>query len=945
MNSNLQAESSIAGLTRDYHSQHCMALERDLKDLVSGWNKHMSAYRDTVRQVQKSLRGIESRVAEMRQENRYIIDKMDVDLLTSKLASLSIDTGLLKKSRDILDSLDYGQRPVRHEAIPIAHQETCQWAFHRRQVPATENQSHARGEGDFSLWLQEKDDTFWISGKPGSGKSTLMKFIASHPETKRMLGNSQWAGSSKVVVASHYFWSTGTEIQRSQQGLWRSLLFDILRQEPRMISQVCRERCGTEEANLRHQPWSLDELLECVKALADQKDSKTRFCIFVDGLDEFEGDPLDLIKPLQALSRSHLVKLCVSSRPWNAFEEGFGQRPDLKLYVHDLTIGDIRAFTSERLMSHPRWDTFASNEDSTSIVEDIAQRSHGVFLWVFLVTRELREGLTNFDTLADLKRRLDRMPSELGPFFKHILDSVDSFYHGRMAEILRISLAANEVNDIFGMHFSLYYFHEKEYDDPGFALMKSVQPECDERAMMHMIQRVYYRLNGICKGLLELSGNCVSYIHRTVRDWLRTPAMEHYLKETSSPTFNPHQAILLAYLARIKTTRFTDPIDIRTSGFGYSWQGELTFRLREAFSYVAYAENPGHCRKQTFQVIESFGNAVEELFAVDGARFGPCSKVEEGGKNPTMMFRQHLLEARLWHYLAPKLQVDPDFFETYPVTPFSVILGDNSLRTRVVWTRTRDESLRGLLADKQMDESGCNSDRACAMRVAWTLLMHDCLPSNIIHTESTPTAEQLASFTSALKIGTMSRLAGRITASAEICVARAPLTSVPAWFGLLLLLLKVKGLQHQQKGTFLEMFQGMLESPDTDLGSLMNNTESGTTLWDVLCTHLIFHRESAGRRSHAQIQFLARILSIISTAAEKQWALTGDTVPPRGLLKSTISKCFPPSSAKPLLAILGPHKEDTVRLGDRETGKTKRRDEEDISGGSVHKRVRRLGGK
>lgn len=147
----------------------------------------------------------------------------------------------------------------------------------------------------------------------------------------------------------------------------------------------------------------------------------------MDGLDEFDGDPLDLITPLQALSRSHLVKLCVSSRHWNAFEEGFGQRPDLKIDVHDLTIDDIRAFSSDCLMSHPRWDTFASNEDSTSIVDEIAQRSDGVFLWVFLVTRELREGLTNFDTLANLKRSLDRMPSELGPFFKHILDSVDSF--------------------------------------------------------------------------------------------------------------------------------------------------------------------------------------------------------------------------------------------------------------------------------------------------------------------------------------------------------------------------------------------------------------------------------------------------------------------------------------------------------------------------------------
>lgn len=73
----------------------------------------MSSCRDAIDQVQISLRGIESRVTEMRQQNHYVIDKMDVDLLTSKLASLSVETGLLKKARDILESLDHDQRPVR----------------------------------------------------------------------------------------------------------------------------------------------------------------------------------------------------------------------------------------------------------------------------------------------------------------------------------------------------------------------------------------------------------------------------------------------------------------------------------------------------------------------------------------------------------------------------------------------------------------------------------------------------------------------------------------------------------------------------------------------------------------------------------------------------------------------------------------------------------------
>lgn len=36
---------------------------------------------------------------------------------------------------------------------------------------------------DFVAWLEEGDGLYWIAGKAGSGKSTLMKYIASHPST------------------------------------------------------------------------------------------------------------------------------------------------------------------------------------------------------------------------------------------------------------------------------------------------------------------------------------------------------------------------------------------------------------------------------------------------------------------------------------------------------------------------------------------------------------------------------------------------------------------------------------------------------------------------------------------------------------------------------------------------------------------------------------------
>lgn len=811
-----------------------MQLGRDISDLNSAWKTHIPSYKEDIIQIKTTLSNIESRAAELLMQNRYTIDKVDVDLLTSKLAAISIEAGILKQHREILESLDYEQRHDRHEAIPIAHQETFQWAFQKRQGSGSDGEGHAEGEGDFSRWLQqlEGNGTFWVSGKPGSGKSTLMKFLADHRKTRDMLDDPKcpWAASSEVVVVSHYFWSAGTAIQRSQQGLWRSILYEILRQDPRMIPQVCTERCKRTDTSSSRQPWSSRELLDCIQALAGQERSRKRFCIFVDGLDEFEGDPLDLIQPLQALSKSRLVKLCVSSRPWNTFEQAFGHRPDLKIYVQDLTVQDIRAFASERLESHPNWGRFASEEDSTSIVEDITERSGGVFLWVFLVTRELREGLTNFDTLGDLRKRLNGMPSELGSFFKHILDSVDSFYHRRMAEALRLSLAVDEVNNGFSVPFSIYFFHDKEAEDPGLSLRMPVEPKFEAHTAKHMRQRVSCRLNGICKGLLELNGNFVGYIHRTVRDWLKAPEMQRYLEEKSAPTFNPYGAMLLACLAGIKSTRFTDTILVDRHGLAHVWKGKLNHRLREALSYVPYADRAGNPTDgvQTCQVIECLGETVRHLFRVNGAHFSPW--VELAARNPTMMFRQHLLEAQLWHYIAPKLQADPNFFYQYPATPFHAILKDDLLgyHSRMVWTQGRANCIHSILADEKTVLCGYGDDCACGVRVTWTLLVRDCLPEDMLDPGSTPTAENLESFKTALDVGIMSRLARRLRMSAESRTARAPLTSVSAWCQLISLLYKTEELSRHQRDEFVQVLEELLGPPSssTNFYSLMKNTDN-----------------------------------------------------------------------------------------------------------------------
>src|SRR5438128_492760 len=115
-----------------------------------------------------------------------------------------------------LKSLYFPTIPTRHKNIEQAHSETFTWIFDPANRGAT-----------FVNWLTRGSGTYWVQGKAGSGKSTLMKFICGHSETCRLLRHC--AGDSKLVTAKFFFWYSGNPLMKSLEGLLRALLFEILR--------------------------------------------------------------------------------------------------------------------------------------------------------------------------------------------------------------------------------------------------------------------------------------------------------------------------------------------------------------------------------------------------------------------------------------------------------------------------------------------------------------------------------------------------------------------------------------------------------------------------------------------------------------------------------------------------------------------------------------------
>lgn len=87
-------------------------------------------------------------------------------------------------------------------------------------------------------------------------------------------------------------------------------------------------------------PFRLPELRVAFEKLTETRCfPRHRFCLFVDGLDEYEGDSLehfDLARRLKAWAASEDVNIVCSARPHTEFLDTF-TNPSRIIHLHELT--------------------------------------------------------------------------------------------------------------------------------------------------------------------------------------------------------------------------------------------------------------------------------------------------------------------------------------------------------------------------------------------------------------------------------------------------------------------------------------------------------------------------------------------------------------------------------------------------------------------------------
>lgn len=489
-----------------------------------------------------------------------------LDEVSVKLARWVRQSEKVAAQQHFLRSLYYPSMETRRTTIKVAHTHTFEWMFHSKSA-----------DSGFRNWLEHQSGVFWISGKAGSGKSTLMKFLYDHPNTKAALRT--WAGDKAIVTPNFFLWKAGTDLQKSQEGLLRTLLWEVLMQFPNLVPDCFPKQWSAyhKDGSTVH-PWTYDELLEAFSHLAQQRRVAAKFCFFVDGLDEYEGDCEQIVRLLADLAnKSPNFKICVSSRPWNVFKNAFGGEMFPKLRLEDLTRADIRAYVTDKLGENQLYKNLQAQQSSRNhFVEEVVSRANGVFLWVHLVVHSLLDGLRNEDRLSDLEKRLQLLPTSLKGYFQHMWESLGGAYQQQAAETFSIKLAAERP-------LTLMTFSMLDEEEDNFAIKWETHPMTHEE-LIHRHEVMKKRLNARCKDLLEIKSAWkddqvfpargrrsldneanareffkyrVEFLHRTVIDFLTSEKMQSEMTVKVPPNFDPSRRLCLAFLAQIKRISMT----------------------------------------------------------------------------------------------------------------------------------------------------------------------------------------------------------------------------------------------------------------------------------------------------------------------------------------------------------------------------------------------------
>ena len=419
---------------------------------------------------------------------------------------------------DCLKSLHFPGSTLRQDTARDAALGTFEWIWSAK-------------DSCFSRWLQSRSGICWLSGKPGSGKTTMLKYlIANRGRIERSRTSlyteqtvTQTSGSTRddrdLVLAAHSFDHEGDHLAHSVTGLLRSLMFQLLRARPQLFEAILPPY-GEMKRFHTAIVWSYPDLCVAFKAMLRQAECGPLLS-FIDALDETDEQDkiMKLIIDFSSVS-SNDTQFCISSRPSADFSFYLDDL-ETKISLDEYSSQDIHHFVSES------FEELASrfNTNYGILIDQITVKAENIFIWARLVVEDLMRAARRMETVDSLLQRLLKMPTQMNSFYHRMLDQASDYDPQEVLQILGIVLSAMEplsikqLPDVMEHCFSL---------DAG----QDLCPEAQEsfHSSLNSTEHIAKRIESICFGLVEVRTRYhrkkirkeVVFSHHTVIEFLET---------------------------------------------------------------------------------------------------------------------------------------------------------------------------------------------------------------------------------------------------------------------------------------------------------------------------------------------------------------------------------------------------------------------------------------
>ena len=340
----------------------------------------------------------------------------------------------------------------------------------------------------------------WIKGKPGAGKSTVLKHALETAERENTQG---------IALASFFFHGRGVPMQKTRLGLFRSLLYQILQKSRDLLSELTSlyiYRCETVGNFTEKWDWDNRTLQSFFKQNVVNVARTHPIRIYIDALDEC-GEHLatELVEFFRFFAVP--IAICFSCRhyPFVALEGGN------EVCVEHKNKQDIENYINDKINTH------IQRVDIAQVIRDeLVYRSNGNFQWVVLVLPRILKMHKSRKSLLAIQTMIRNIPAELNELYTNLLKIVDEDEKAQSLRLFQWIAFAFRPLTLRELRHALAVSADTRHSSLRLCRNSELWVDSDED-----MER---RICDFSKGLAEVSAGrsfrIVQFVHQSVKDFL-----------------------------------------------------------------------------------------------------------------------------------------------------------------------------------------------------------------------------------------------------------------------------------------------------------------------------------------------------------------------------------------------------------------------------------------